>query len=101
MRLTDKALSRLVVKTVSGTVLGRIRGFEIDIDEHSITHYLVISSLLRSRKYLVSRAQVRQITHTEMIVDDSVVRQGKSRRRLMIKPNSSPSLGAVTNDSVT
>ncbi len=98
MRLTDKAISRLVVKTVSGTVLGRVRGFEIDIEDQIVTHYLVISSLLRSRQYLVNRAQVRQITHTEMIVDDSVARQKQSARRLVIKPDGSPLPAA--NDTV-
>lgn len=100
MRLTDKALSRLVVKTVSGTVLGRVRGFEVDTEDHIVTHYLVISSLLRSRKYVVNRAQVRRVTHTEMIVDDSVVRQNKTaRRRLVIKPDEPPLPAA--NDSIS
>ncbi len=99
MRLTDKALSRLVVKTVSGTVLGRIRGFEIETDEQIITHYVVISSLFRSRRHMVNRAQVRQITHTEMVVDDSVIRQGKGTRRHLVIKTESPPLPA-TQDSV-
>lgn len=87
MRLADKTLRRLLVKTVSGTVLGRIRGFEIETDDQMITQYVVVSSILRSRQYLVNRNQVRSITMTEMIVDDAVSRQSKhtSRRRLTIK----------------
>lgn len=86
MRLADKTLRRLIVKTVSGEVLGRVRGFEIEVEDQMITHYMVISSILRSRQYLVNRAQVRSITLTEMIVDDAVSRQSKHsvRRRLTI-----------------
>lgn len=85
MRLADKILHRLIVKTVSGVVLGRVRGFEIEIDDQTIMQYTVVSSILRSRQYVINRSQVRSITNTEMIVDDAVSRQSKHapRRRLI------------------
>ncbi|OGH64674.1 MAG: hypothetical protein A2821_04455 [Candidatus Magasanikbacteria bacterium RIFCSPHIGHO2_01_FULL_41_23] len=97
MRLADKTLRRLIVKTVSGQVLGRVRGFEIEVDDQMITQYTIISSLLRSRQYLVSRAQVRSITMTEMIVDDAIGRQAKgvSRRFFTIKTEPAVTSGSA------
>ncbi len=89
MRLTQTMLHRLVVKTVSGTVLGKIKNFEMECEEQVITHYTVVSSLLRSKQYLVNRNQVRSITLTEMEVDDAVARQMRpGRRRLLPRTES-------------
>ena len=89
MRLTETMVRRLVVKTVSGTVLGKIKSFEMESDDQMITHYTVVSSLLRSKQYLVNRGQVRSITMTEMVVDDAVARQLRpGRRRLLPRTES-------------
>ncbi len=84
MRLTETLVRRLVVKTVSGTVLGKIKSFEMETEDQMITHYTVVSSLLRSKQYLVNRGQVRSITMTEMIVDDAVLRQTRPTRRRLV-----------------
>lgn len=84
MRLTETLVRRLVVKTVSGTVLGKIKSFEMESEDQMITHYTVVSSLLRSKQYLVNRGQVRSITMTEMIVDDAVARQTRPVRRRLL-----------------
>lgn len=91
MRLNQTAIRRLIVKTVSGTVLGKIKGWEVDTEEQMITHYTVVSSLLRSKNYLVNRGQVRSISETEMIVDDAVVRQTRPTRRRLV-PQTDPEL---------
>ncbi len=92
MRLTSTLLRRLVVKTFSGEVLGKIKSWEIDTDDQAIVQYVVNSSPLRSRKYLVHRGQVKSFTETEMIVDDSVVRDAKLPRRIIPKPE----IGLIT-----
>lgn len=84
MRLTSTLLRRLVVKTISGEVLGKIKSWEIDTDEQMIVQYIVSSSPLRGRKFIIHRGQVKSFTETEMIVDDSVVRDAKPPRRRLI-----------------
>lgn len=87
MRLTSTLLRRLVVKTISGEVLGKIKSWEIDTDDQMIVQYVVSSSPIRGRKYLIHRGQVKGFSDTEMTVDDSVVRDAKPpRRRIIPKP---------------
>lgn len=87
MRLTSTLLRRLVVKTISGEVLGKIKSWEIDTDEQMIVQYIINSSPLSSRKYVVHRGQVKGFTETEMLVDDSVVRDSKPPRRRRLIPH--------------
>jgi hypothetical protein len=69
-----------------------VRGCEYETEGQVVVQYTVVSSLLRSRQYLVNHHQVRSISLTEMMVDDAVSRQSKyaSRRRLTIKPDTAP-----------
>lgn len=85
MRLTSTLLRRLVVKTLSGEVLGKVKSWEFDTDEQSIVQYIVTSSPLSSRKYIVHRGQVKNFTDTELIVDDSVLRDSKPPRRPIVR----------------
>lgn len=94
MRLTSTLLRRLVVKTISGEVLGKIKSWEIDTEDQAIVQYIVSSSPISGRKYLIHRGQVRGFSNTEMTVDDSVVRDIKHPRRPII-PKSEVSLGTT------
>ena len=86
MRLTSTLLRRLTVKTISGEVLGKIKSWEIDTEDQIIVQYVVSSSPIRGRKFLIHRGQVKSFSDTEMIVDDSVVRDAKPPRRIIPKP---------------
>ncbi|KKW41508.1 MAG: hypothetical protein UY92_C0017G0011 [Candidatus Magasanikbacteria bacterium GW2011_GWA2_56_11] len=74
MRIDLKTLKHLPVETVSGTSLGHIYDFELEVEAQLIAQYRVRSSLLRQTAYLVSRGQVVAITDTKMIVDDAVAK---------------------------
>ncbi len=84
MRLTSTLLRRLVVKTISGEVLGKIKSWEIDTDDQMIVQYVVSSSPIRGRKFLIHRGQIKSFSETEIVVDDSVVRDAKPPRRHIV-----------------
>jgi len=74
--LDDKILMKLPVETKSGTALGRIAGFEFDVDSHAILRYRVrprgLAAAMLKKPLLVAREQVLSITAEKMVVDDNV-----------------------------
>ena len=74
--LDDKTLMKLPVETKSGAALGRVAGFEFDVDHHAILRYLVLPKGLAARllkkPLLVAREQVLSIDAEKMVVDDNV-----------------------------
>lgn len=72
MLIHSSDLLGLPVVTEGGTALGKVSGFELDIDAHFIRAYEVRRSIV-GKKLLVNRAQVVAITKEKMIVKDEVV----------------------------
>lgn len=74
--LDDKTLLRLPVETKSGAALGRVAGFEFDVETHAILRYRVrphgLAARLLKKPLLVAREQVLAIDDEKMTVDDNV-----------------------------
>ncbi len=72
MRLLHSQLTKLMVRTESGTELGRVHDVMYDIDSHAVSQYVVTSGILRQTTLEVAPQQVLSITMTEMIVEDTL-----------------------------
>lgn len=74
--LDDKTLLKLPVETKSGASLGRVAGFEFDVESHAVLRYLVrpkgLAARMIGKPLLVAREQVLSIDAEKMIVDDNV-----------------------------
>lgn len=88
MRLTLKQLRALRVETVSGTSLGHVHELVFEIEGQMIVQYLVRSSLLSNKEYLISRDQVVRFEEKRMIVDDAVrpIEIESERKKLQVAP---------------
>lgn len=80
-KISDKQLLGLPVETESGTALGKVHGFHVDVEHHTILQYVVRSTNplkgLFSRELLVAPSQVLSITEQKMVVDDLVAAEKK------------------------
>ena len=80
MILSNKQILNLPVYTKSGDFLGRVIGFELEVDLHRIVRYYVGSSsfvknLLKNKpEFLISDNQVINITEEKMTVEDSTIK---------------------------
>lgn len=74
--LDDKTLLKLRVETKGGAVLGRVAGFDFDVETHAILRYRVrpkgLAAGMLKRPLLVAREQVLSIDAEKMTVDDNV-----------------------------
>lgn len=80
MRLTDQQLIGLPVVTVSGDPIGKVVGFELDIDHHTMVTYLVSAAPLVTRlvgrsvtTLHISSGQVVSFDAEQMTVLDNAV----------------------------
>lgn len=82
MRMHDKELLNLPVYTQANEFVGHVVGFDVDIEQHCITHYLVgkhkiveniLQPILGSNPLRIASTQVRSITSERMTVDDASV----------------------------
>jgi sporulation protein YlmC with PRC-barrel domain len=77
--IDDETLLKLPVHTKSGTHLGRVAGFDFDIDAHAILRYRIrpkgLASRLLKSPLLIAREQVLSIDAEKMIVDDNVEKE--------------------------
>lgn len=76
--IDDKTLSKLPVYTRSGTRLGKVSGFELDVETQAILRWLVrpkgITASVLKKPLIVARDQVLSITAERMTVDDAVAK---------------------------
>ncbi|PIS42817.1 MAG: hypothetical protein COT24_01655 [Candidatus Kerfeldbacteria bacterium CG08_land_8_20_14_0_20_40_16] len=74
MKISNKKIIHLPVFTKSGKELGKVAGFEIDVDAQTITRYYVKSSNLIAelfaKELIIAAAQVISITEEKMTVED-------------------------------
>lgn len=87
MLLNHKILVGLPVETKSGLLLGKIKGFEIDSETHVVRQYIVKSHNLigkilseESGELVIGKDQVLEISKNKMVVEDGVVKEGKTVR---------------------
>jgi sporulation protein YlmC with PRC-barrel domain len=77
--LDDKTLLKLPVHTKSGTHLGKVAGFDFDVETHGILRYRVkpkgLAAGVLKQPLLISREQVLEISADKMIVDDNVEKE--------------------------
>ena len=77
--LDDKTLLKLPVVTKSGTRLGRVNGFEFDVDAQAIVRYHVrpqgLAARMLKHPLIVTREQVLSIDAEKMVVDDGVEKE--------------------------
>ena len=93
MLISSKNLIGLQVFTKMGQELGKVSGFDLDIDAHVITKYYVkkhsiLAELLGEKDLLINQNQVVSITKEKMIVEDSVI-EAKATRMAKSRPASS------------
>jgi len=77
--LDDATLLKLPVHTKSGTHLGKVAGFDFDVETQAIVRYRVrprgLAARLLKSPLLVAREQVLSIDAEKMIVDDNVEKE--------------------------
>ncbi len=77
--LEEKKLLKLPVETKAGTKLGRVLGFDVDVESQSILRWRVrpsgLASRMLSHPLVIAREQVLSITEEKMVVDDNVEKE--------------------------
>lgn len=77
--LDDKTLLKLPVYTKSGARLGKVVGFDFDVETHGILRYRVqpkgLAASVLKHPMLISREQVLSIDAEKMTVDDNVEKE--------------------------
>lgn len=78
MVISSKDLIGLPVLTQMDQELGKISGFDLDVDTQRIKHYHVkkhsiLAELLGEKDLIISESQVISITKVRMTVEDAVV----------------------------
>lgn len=79
MKATLEQLLRLPVETERGLKLGQVSSLILDIDAHTILHYVIRSSYLPrpfANELLIAPSQVVGITKKKMVVVDSALPDG-------------------------
>lgn len=80
--MEDNAIVNLPVYTEREQFVGHVIGFEIDVEQHAITQYLVskhklvenlLQPILRTAPLRIASQQVRSITDEKMVVADTAV----------------------------
>ncbi|HBV57995.1 MAG TPA: hypothetical protein DEB73_01900 [Candidatus Magasanikbacteria bacterium] len=80
MLLQFSKLKNLPVFTQSGIKLGQIFDIEIDLDSQSILRYVVKRGIVSRETLLIHRGQVVVITDEKIIVEDAVVKDGRTMK---------------------
>ena len=91
MWLDFKHLKQLNVETESGQLLGKVYGLVLELGEQFVVQYKV-GSILRTKKYLVSRDQVIRFEEKRMVVVDNIAREVgiKKNRRAPVQTRAEP-----------
>jgi len=76
--IDDDILLKLPVETKSGVRLGRVAGFEFDVENQAVLRYRVrpkgLAARMLKKPFLVAREQVLSIDAEKMVVEDAVER---------------------------
>ena len=69
MRITYAQLKQLPVKTVSGSILGKVKDLELDADSHQVLKYHVSEGFF-AKSLLIAPNQIKSITAQAITVED-------------------------------
>ncbi len=97
MRIDVKKILSLPVYTEVGLKLGFIKNIEIDLDSHHILTYIVESGFLNTRVFYITPLQIKKITNTEIVVDDTVEKNIIKKKAGISSVTASSSIGAAMN----
>ena len=78
MKLANSDLVNLPVYTQSGTHLGHIASFELDLETGKIENFNVKTGLIQGlwhEQLVINQSQVIEITEKKMVVEDNVSKQ--------------------------
>lgn len=87
MRISKRQLNDVVVVTQSGSVLGRVVDFEIDVDTHQVVTYYVRGGdllkelLTKDAALYISASQVISISVDKMVVEDTAQKVSRPHYR--------------------
>lgn len=90
MRLSLKQLKQLDVETISGDKLGHVFDLILEVNGQMVAQYIVKSSILSSKEYLVNRDQVIRFEEDKMIVEDGTAKGTPQERKKKSKPMPNP-----------
>jgi sporulation protein YlmC with PRC-barrel domain len=82
MLINSKSLGKLPVRTQSGTRLGRVASFDVDVDAGKISVIHVtpgVAARLLSDELMIAWSQIVSISAEAVIVIDSMVPVGATR----------------------
>jgi sporulation protein YlmC with PRC-barrel domain len=89
--LSDKEIKNLPVESKSGTKIGRVVGFEVELDSQAVLNYLVKPKQMVKGIFegnlLINREQVIEISKYKMIVDESVSLSAQRKPEPVALPN--------------
>ena len=74
MRISSSDLINLPVETQSGSHLGRVSSFDVDLDSHKVVRYSVRTGLIKGlwhQQLLIDPVQVISISKEKMVVEDN------------------------------
>lgn len=92
MRLSYKTLKKYTVKTVSGTVLGRVRDVVFDTESQSILQYIVAASMGFGSDHMIHQSQVVRFEDGVMVVEDTAQKTQDAMESSAPLPNTKPIL---------
>ena len=98
MFISSDQLQNLPVVTETGTNLGHVKRWDIDVESHEIARYYVKPSglvqMLSSEELVITPGQVVGITEEKMTVRDSVAADFAERpkKRRVLAEDASPAL---------
>jgi sporulation protein YlmC with PRC-barrel domain len=89
MLISSQKLIGLKVETQSGTYIGRVQSFEVEVDTQGIVAYSIKPSLLEggpfSEELRVHQGQVVSISDEKMVIMDNVVKyKEKEEKKVFI-----------------
>lgn len=77
MIISHQKLIHMPVYTQSGVKLGHIYDLEIDVETHHIRKYLIGPRFIGKETYLVTPAQILDITKDKIIVEDTIIKESE------------------------
>lgn len=105
MLISSKDLFRLPVETKSGNFLGKLSGFDLDINTYGIVNYYVKNmspaNFIKGMLYnelVIHQSQVISITKEKMIVDDEIVFIKKEEAEKEQEKTATAPAGAIMSD---
>ena len=73
MYINLQILIRLPVFTETGAKIGHVRDLEIDVETHTIRHYIVEHGIIGKDHYWVAPSQIVSVSTEKVVVKDAIL----------------------------